>query len=207
MEWEQKPTKLSDVADLFPPEMRDSPYILIAGGAAVDLATCGDVDIFFFGPEAQRLWEEWEGWLKTEGYDGEIQQLYPPGDYDPPSTESGYFAGCMTERHRIELPDWGDAIDVILRPGLHPSAKALLNSFDITNCQIGYRLNGECVTGDEFDPHDQFIRLSSSGKRAIDNATRDRLKLITKSRARLDKYSKKLDLNIMRSSYYYGAPR
>lgn len=198
---EQKPTNLRDVAELFPPEMRDSPYILIAGGAAVDLGTNRDVDIFFFGPDAMKLWGGWQDHLECmKGV--HVYQIYPPGDYDPPAKDDGDFDTMLTERCCVEIDGWGDELDIIIRQGYHRTAVSLLNSFDICQAQIGYRLNGECVTGDEFEP-DGLIKLSKAGKRTIDIAP-NKFKAVSKSRLRLEKYKRKLGCDIQYISWQYG---
>jgi hypothetical protein len=184
-----RPSSLREIANLFPQPWRENHFganspVLIAGGAAVDLATASDIDIFFYGNLAKTAFLAWKNHLEVID-----DTIVVSKQKTERKSQYTYFANLIAERWQIGHPDLDLYIDVIvMEPSMCRTPEKILETFDLRNIQIGYKLDGTLVTTDEYIP-DGDIQFSRSGLDRLHFYARDPKKV----QDRLRKYQRKLN--------------
>ena len=114
----------------------------------------------------------------------------------------------IEERWQVWFPEFDKKLDIIIiAPFLHQTAKEVLKTFDLTNIQVGYKLDGTIVTTEEFTP-EGAIQLSHAGKARLNLDPRTAGKIADRMR----KYSRRLiqpvrvdpDIDKAFPLFYYG---
>lgn len=180
---------ISEVVQEFPKSLLDCRDVIIAGGAAVDPLTATDVDVFFVGHMAVENWNTL--YMHLLGVYGPDVQFTAVGKEEKDwRKKHGYLYGNIFARIQVDLPDFAQALDIILCPG-YSSPEALLESFDVMQSQIGFLLSGECLVGSEFQPITALsvALMTEAGKRRWNSSPWERKKVAR----RLEKYKHKIN--------------